>query len=378
MPETAVNLPPGLRRRAILGEPAPSPTPYLHDQAKPEPKQEPKPAPIPPPAEEPSPVPALDPAEALAASIRAIAGGVTPAALESIRRDIADLRTKAETADAKAFQMLDARLTALEKAEPKTVKFQLGDFKPGPEIKNARPEVSQIVRRIAAGLRNIWLSGPAGSGKTTLAETVAKALNRRFGAQSFAPDLTSAAIIGGPNAQGVYQETAFIDFYENGGVYLLDEIDAADSGVLLAMNAALANGTLFLPRHNDPARRVIKRHADTVIIAAGNTWGTGPDAQYVGRAQLDAAFLSRFALAQFFIGFDTDLDKLVCPDGQLRGRIQLIRQKLQDHKLRRVAGTREMAHAGQLRAAGFTPDEIIAALTASWTQEERSKAEANK
>lgn len=300
---------------------------------------------------------ASEPAAALAASIRALASGVNPAALDAIRADLATI------AD---------RVGVLETAAPRRVEFKVGESV-GKVIADARPELNEIVRRVAAGRRNIWLTGPAGSGKTTIAAHLADALGRRFGAQSFGPDITTGALIGGINVEGKWQETAFVDFYENGGVYLLDEVDAADPSILLVLNAALENGTLFLPRHHDPARRIIRRHADTVIVCAANTWGTGADAQYIGRAQLDAAFLSRFALAKFAIGYDKDLERKLCPDSPLLSQLWQVRDKLAHHKVRRLCGTREILAAGQLRAAGYKQSEIIDALTVDWTQEEKGK-----
>lgn len=304
-----------------------------------------------------APVSDSDTASKLADAIRSIAAGVTPAELNAIRGDLAHVA---------------ARVEALESAKPNRVQFKIGESL-GKVIENARPEVSAIVRRIACGFGNIWLTGPAGSGKTTLARQVADALGRRFAHQSFAPDITTGALMGGINVEGKWQETAFVDFYENGGVYLLDEVDAADASILLAMNAALENGHLSIPRHHDTTRRVIKRHADTVIIAAGNTWGTGADAMYIGRAQLDAAFLRRFAGCKFMIDYDRALEESILSDRALLETLWRIRQKLQDTRVRRLMGTGEIVAAAKLRAGGFKQSEIIEALVIDWTTEEKAK-----
>ena len=90
------------------------------------------------------------------------------------------------------------------------------------------------------------------------------------------------------SAQGTIVSTEFRKAYENGGLFLFDEIDASMPGAILAFNAALANNFMDFPDKKVP------RHKDFYCIAAANTFGSGADRQYVGRNQLDAASLDRF------------------------------------------------------------------------------------
>jgi cobaltochelatase CobS len=91
--------------------------------------------------------------------------------------------------------------------------------------------------------------------------------------------------------------------YENGGVFLLDEIDAADANAMVAINAALANRVMA-----NPNGKVHVRHDKCFILAAANTWGRGGDHQYVGRNQLDAATLDRFVLSTIGVEYDLELE----------------------------------------------------------------------
>lgn len=279
--------------------------------------------------------------------------------------------TTADTAH--RIEQLEAKIEALRGTTPQTIQFAIGDAPAGPAIPNARPELAAILRTIAAGMVNVWTTGPAGSGKTTLAHQVADALGRPFGFQSFAADSSAGSLIGGIDAHGTYHETAFIHAYETGGVYLLDEIDAAPAEILVAVNAALANGHLSLPRHHDHARRTIKRHPNTVIVAAANTYGTGATAQYVGRSQIDAATLDRFAGAVFTIGYDEQLERAVCPDDTTREIVQNMRKACEAAGLRRIVSTRAVIAAARMNAAGFDASEIIDRLTQGWTTEEKRK-----
>lgn len=151
--------------------------------------------------------------------------------------------------------------------------------------------------------KNIWLAGPAGSGKTTAARKLAAALGYDEESEfdfNGAID-TEYKLSGFVDAKGRVVSTAFRKIWENGGVYLFDECDASMPGALLAFNAALANGYAAFPDGT------IKRNERTVIIAAANTWGFGGDANYVGRAKLDAAFLDRFVTLTW--NYDENLER---------------------------------------------------------------------
>lgn len=149
--------------------------------------------------------------------------------------------------------------------------------------------------------RNIWLAGPAGSGKTTAARKLAEAMGLPFEFNG-AID-TEYKLSGFVDANGRVISTAFRRIWEFGGVYLFDECDASMAGALLAFNAALANGHAAFPDGT------IKRHQNCYIIAAANTWGFGGDANYVGRAKLDAAFLDRFVTLSW--DYDQDLERKI-------------------------------------------------------------------
>jgi hypothetical protein len=144
--------------------------------------------------------------------------------------------------------------------------------------------------RIVRARRNAWLCGPAGSGKTTSAHEVAKALGLPFYAKSVGPQVTESSLIGYTDANGRTVRTQLREAFEHGGVFLLDEVDAASPAVLVVINALLANDCASFPD------AVVDKHPDFVLIAGANTIGLGADRQYVGRQQIDAATLDRFVL----------------------------------------------------------------------------------
>lgn len=134
---------------------------------------------------------------------------------------------------------------------------------------------------------NVWIYGPAGTGKSTAAEKVAEALGLKFYTDGKMVDETK--VLGYQDASGTYRTTNFRQAYEFGGVYLADEIDGSLPDALLALNGALANGHCSFPD------KIVTRHSDFVMLAAANTTGTGGTIEYVGRFQQDAAFTDRWA-----------------------------------------------------------------------------------
>jgi cobaltochelatase CobS len=233
---------------------------------------------------------------------------------------------------------------------------------------------------LAAQRMEILMVGPAGCGKSHLAEQIAKAFGLRFGSISCLAGMSEGQITGrliptGDGGRFEYQRSQFVEFYEEGGVFLLDEMDAADANVLLVINQALANGHLPVPNRTTIPQA--KRHPDFVLIAAANTFGNGANRMYVGRNQLDESTLDRFRIGQVVMDYDQDLEKSILADGDLLRRLWNIRRAINDCQLRRVVSTRFMAKAATMQAAGWTSEKIIGQLVCGWTQDERSKVGVN-
>jgi MoxR-like ATPase len=170
-----------------------------------------------------------------------------------------------------------------------------------------------------------------------------------------------------------YLRSDFVRCYEEGGVFLFDEIDAADSNTLLVINAALANGHMALP--NRPEKPTAVKHPDFVCIAAANTFGTGADRQYVGRNQLDESTLDRFRIGQIELDYDPEIEAALCPNDALRSRLLSRREKVRDSKVRRVVSMRFLRDAYAMLQAGDTVEEIDQALFAGWTRDELNKVQ---
>ena len=145
--------------------------------------------------------------------------------------------------------------------------------------------------------------------------------------------------------------------------------------LLKVLNSALANGQMALA--NRPENPVAKRHPDFVAIAAANTFGTGADRQYVGRSQLDESTLDRFRIGQVEMDYDAAVEEALCPDAELRGRLQGYRAAIRANRLRRIVSTRFLRDAYLMKQAGDSDAEIDAALFAGWSADEVRKVQGN-
>jgi cobaltochelatase CobS len=136
--------------------------------------------------------------------------------------------------------------------------------------------------------RNVFLTGPAGSGKSTGIRLAAQALKLDYDEISVCSQTTKTDFFGYMDAVGTYRGTSFRRIYEGGGVFNIDEIDAGSANVLAVLNQALSGDACTFPDKRVP------KHPEFRCGACGNTWGTGKTIQYVGRNAIDMATLNRF------------------------------------------------------------------------------------
>lgn len=272
-------------------------------------------------------------------------------------------------AEARVREIVDELLQKMP-PESSELTVKVAEGKPV-TVKTAHVALKETLRRVAAGFVNFFCVGPAGSGKSTLAHQLAQTLKREYGFISLSGGTTEGQLLGRLTSDGKYLPARFVELFERGGVFLLDEGDAADANVLLVLNAALANGSLAVP--NRVKNPVAKRHPDFILIVAANTYGQGADFQYVGRNQLDAAFLSRFAGSVIPVDYDEALEsQLVSADWH--EAFKKVRSAAQFNRIRRVLGTRELIAGEKLLKAGYARADVWNALTLGWSADERAKA----
>lgn len=263
-----------------------------------------------------------------------------------------------------------AVIEAAEKRAPIVIKE--GDKKR--KVKGVLPPEFKTMVELASERIPILLVGPAGCGKTFLAAKVAEALGMEFSDQSCSEGMSESVFNGrllpiGKGGTFEHVATPFMHRYENGGVMLLDEIDAGDPNLFTYINKAIANTSYTVEqRHTNP---VVKKHVDFVLIAAANTYGNGADAMYVGRNQLDAATLDRFRVGLLSLDYCREVEESLAPQSVCEWAWQ-VRDKINRQKIRRIMSTRTIEHMGKMTTRyGWDRSQWDKVYFTGWTEAER-------
>jgi MoxR-like ATPase len=210
----------------------------------------------------------------------------------------------------------------------------------------AHQEFETLVRLLSLK-QNVYLAGPAGSGKTESAHKASDALGLAFYPTSVSQQTSKSDLFGYINpGTGVLVRTPFRNAYENGGVFLLDEIDAGNPNVLVSINSAISNGGASFPDG------YVKKHIDFRAVASANTWGYGADRQYVGRNQLDSATLDRFAKVSW--DYDESFELAITPNVKWTKHVQALRKSAFTLKERIVISPRASINGAVAIAGGFS------------------------
>jgi cobaltochelatase CobS len=273
---------------------------------------------------------------------------------------------------------VDARLQALDvqireivesvkiRAVPATISVftSAQSDTPTAVLNSAHYQTATLIRLVNLCIP-VMLVGPAGSGKTHASEQCAEALGLRFFPMSVGPQTSKTDLLGYTDAHSNVVRTPFREAFENGGLFLLDEIDAGNPAVLTTLNSALANGHCSFPGAVEP----VKKHADFRVVAAANTFGNGASRQYVGRNQLDAATLDRFVAEAW--NYDTTLEASIvgaaaparlsltpakstpCTADEWTAYVHALREAALNTGVRAIFSTRAIIYGCRMLAAGF-------------------------
>jgi len=189
----------------------------------------------------------------------------------------------------------------------------------------------------------IFLYGETGSGKTRIAIDVANALNLKHFSISANEQTSKVDFLGYYDAHSNLIKTPFREAYEKGGVYIIDEIDAANANVLTVLNSALSNGSMSFPDG------IVNQHKHFICVCTANTTGDGSSMKYIGRNQLDDATLDRFIMKE--IKYPYNIEEELVKDAVLEIATK-IREYYQKIGSDRFLSTRKILQAQKLVEAG--------------------------
>lgn len=229
---------------------------------------------------------------------------------------------------------------------PTTIEIKKGSERK--QVKgNFHKDFEKILKVVDANVPAM-LVGRAGSGKNHTLEQVAEALDLDF---YFSNAVTQEYTLKGfIDANGHFHETQFYKAFSQGGMFFLDEMDASIPEALIVLNSAIANGYFDFPIGR------VRKHERFRVVSASNTWGTGANAIYIGRNQLDGATLDRFVQIEF--DYDTELERGFTSDNDLYEFTIDLRKAIDKTQTRAIVSMRALLNADKL--SGVLPiDEII-------------------
>lgn len=243
--------------------------------------------------------------------------------LEELKKAMEEEKKKKEEEKRKAEEEFKAKAIDFAKLEPE----------------------EKLLKTIESGVTNIWMVGPAGCGKSTIARNIAKQLNLPYLCISCGIGTSATEFVGYKYPER--ESTKFSEYYNKPSVILIDEFTALDPAVAQVCNAALANGEI------ETTTGLVHRHPECIIIATSNTFGNGADRQYVANNQLDASTIDRFVGGIIDVNYSDKFESQY--DEEVVSYVNTLRRIIEDEQLRRIASTR-MIQAGHTMKNNYFAD----------------------
>jgi len=225
-------------------------------------------------------------------------------------------------------------------------------------LKSLQPE-DRLRKMVDAGMKNIWMVGPAGCGKSTMARNLAIALDLPYLCVSCGIGTSATEFIG--YKYPTREATRFGEFYGKPSVILIDEITALDPSVAQILNSALANDEI------ETTTGLVSRHNNCIIIATSNTFGFGCDRQYVANNQLDASTIDRFVGGILEVTYSSEYEKQF--DSEVVEYVNTLRKFIKEMDIRKVVSTRLIQAGHKLKRSYFIDWKEL--LILNWSNNEK-------
>ena len=233
-------------------------------------------------------------------------------------------------------------------------------------IKGQHHQLKPLLEVMGSG-EPAMIIGPTGSGKTRVTHAVKKALGaKHYAIRAVNKQTATHDLIGFNNATGNYVPGVFTKIIQDGGLAVIDEIDNGNSNVLMIIKGILS-GHIYMPYGMQEV------HPKCHLMCTANTWGLGPDREYIGRNALDVALLNEFVCVEWpydanaeklwTLGLYKSVDEPKITQTQFDKfieRFQAMREYAETHKIRVIFATRNLRQCINLMAkAGWDEFEAL-------------------
>ena len=201
------------------------------------------------------------------------------------------------------------------------------------------PEIFKVIDDVIIG-NNVFLVGEAGTGKTTLAEQVAKALGRALIVINCNQWTSPTDLKGGQTIEG-YKEGGLIEAWKEGKILVLDELPKLDPNTAGILNDALAKTSHPEAVIFNGNNQAFTKHKNFGVIATGNVTGKGTSAKYAGNNKQDASLIDRFSGSYYLIDFNREFERSLV-FSKVFEIADKIREELIKHKAEEIMTLRTM------------------------------------
>ena len=253
---------------------------------------------------------------------------------------------------------IQTRLTTLEdvpqNGHVQTIHIETAN-QPTIEIDGPVHEAFHEIVTYVRNNENVCMVGPSGSGKTTIAHQIAKAVSQTYFSTSAL--LTKEELMGYKDVTGTYVTSTLRRAADEGGVFNFEELDDSAPEAIIPFHVIL---------DREPGRPVdfpdgmVEMHPDFRVLAAANTYGKGADRMYVGRTQLDAATIERFAMV--YVDYDEKLEDALVSNKDWLKTVRSYRYAVESLGIRHVISPRASIKGSKMLAAGLTITQCEDAL----------------
>jgi MoxR-like ATPase len=221
-----------------------------------------------------------------------------------------------------------------------------------------KPKCYDEIYHLVRSRVNVLLTGPAGCGKSRMAEEIAKGLEVDFHAISFSGGMRYAQVFGTTqlkDGESEWKPAELLEAIQKPGVILLDEVFAGDPDVLLGVNSMLEpNSRKILTPIGE-----IAVHDECRFIGAANTSGRTISRQYTGAQRSDDSLLDRFVQENVDYEPKTErkiLEKLgveMTTAELLAEKLRDLREKIKSSNIPFDASTRRLISAARIKLSGI-------------------------